>query len=190
MIRWVLAACLLSTAATAQPRLVPAGDVDVLYRVQGAAARQIPGGAPDGVRLQWDAAGQRLRAEALGNPIYAITDLRRRIIDMVFASQSSALELPMRGGDPQALLAGADARFTRRGTGRVLGMDCTEWTIAARHVDATGCVTADGVVLRAEGLWNGEPGQAEALSVNRGHLPGERFAVPASFMRLPLGLAR
>ncbi len=140
-------ACVLAVAAfilpaAAQPRLVPATDVDVLYHLEGAAAQQIPGGAPDGVRLQWDAAGQRLRAEPVGAPVYAITDLRRRVASLVFAAQSSVLELPLRGGDPQTLLAGADARFTRRGAGHVLGMDCTEWSVQARHVDATGCVTA------------------------------------------------
>lgn len=180
-------ACLaLPALAAAQPRLVPAGDVDVLYRVEGAAAQQIPGGAPDGVRLQWDAAGQRLRAEPVGQPVYAITDLRRRVAEVVFAAQSSVLQLPLRGGDPQTLLAGADARFTRKGTGHVIGMDCTEWAVQARHVDATGCVTADGVVLRAEGTWNGQPGRAVAVSVARGPIPGSQFAAPANFFRLPL----
>ena len=173
--------------AAAQPRLVPTADVDVLYRVEGAAAQQIPGGAPDGVRLQWDAAGQRLRAEPVGGAVYAITDLRRHVASLVFAAQSSVLELPLRGGDPQTLLAGSDARFTRHGAGRVLGMDCTEWSVQARHVDATGCVTPDGVVLRAEGTWNGQPGRAVALSVARGPIPAASFVPPPGFFRVPLG---
>lgn len=173
--------------AVAQPRLVPTADADVLYRVEGAAAQQIPGGAPDGVRLQWDAAGQRLRAEPVGGAVYAITDLRRRVASLVFAAQSSVLELPLRGGDPQALLAGSDARFTRHGAGRVLGMDCTEWSVQARHVDATGCVTPDGIVLRAEGTWNGQPGRAVALSVARGPVPAASFVPPPGFFRVPLG---
>ena len=37
-------------------------------------------------------------------------------------------------------------------------MECTEWSVQARHVDATGCVTTDGIVLRAEGTWNGTAG--------------------------------
>ena len=182
-----VAALLLPAIAAAQPRLVPAGDVDVLYHVEGAAAQEIPGGAPDGVRLQWDAGGQRLRAEPVGQAMYAITDLRRRVADIVFPAQSSILELPLRGGDPQALLAGADARFTRRGAGHVLGIECTEWSVQARHMDATGCVTADGVVLRAEGSWNGQPGRAVAQSVARGPIAGAAFVPPAGFFRLPLG---
>ncbi len=174
--------------AVAQPRLVPSGDVDVLYQLDGAAAQQIPGGAASGVRLQWDAAGQRLRAEPLGQPVYAITDLRRRVADLVFAAQSSVLELPLRGGDPQTLLAGADAHFTRQGTSHVLGMECTDWTVHARHVDATGCVTSDGVVLRAEGTWNGQPGRAVAQSVARGPIPDASFEPPPNFLRVPLGI--
>ncbi len=178
---------LLPVCVVAQPRLVPAGNVDVLYRLEGAAVQQIPGGAPEGVRLEWDAAGQRLRAEPVGQPVYAIVDLRRRVASVVFAAQSAILELPLRGGDPQTLLAGADARFTRRGTGHVLGMECTEWAMQARRVDATGCVTQDGVVLRAEGSWNGQPGRATALSVERGPVPDAAFVPPANFFRLPLG---
>ena len=118
-----VAAAFLPAMAVAQPRLVPGGDVDVLYQLEGAAAEQIPGGAPDGVRLQWDAAGQRLRAEPVGQAVYAITDLHRRVADIVFAAQSSVLELPLRGGDPQTLLAGR----TRGSPARAPGM-CSAWS--------------------------------------------------------------
>lgn len=181
---------LICTDALAQPmpRLVPARDVDIVYRLEGAAVQQIPGGAPDGVRLQWDAAGQRLRTQPIGAPVYAITDLRRRVAAVVFAAQSSILELPLRGGDPQTLIAGADARYIRRGNSHALGQDCTEWSITSRHLDVTGCVAADGVVLRAEGLFNGQPGSAVALSVVRGPIPLASFVPPPNFFRLPFGM--
>ena len=188
--RWiVLLAGLLSLPglAGAQPRLVPSADVEVVYRVSGAAADQIPGGAPDGVRLQWDAAGQRLRAEPVGRTMYAITDLSRHVADIVFPAQTSFLELPLRMGDPQTLLAGADVRFTRRGAGHVLGLDCTEWTIHSRKVDGAGCVTADGIVLRADGQFDGRPGGMQAVSVTRGPVPAARFAPPSGFFRVPMG---
>ena len=178
---------LLPVSALGQPRLVPAQDVEVLYRVSGAAAQEIPGGAPQGVRLQWDAAGQRLRTDPVGGPVYAITDLQRRVADVVFPAQAAVLVLPLRGGDPQALLAGADAQFTRRGPARVLGMDCTEWTIHSRHVDGIGCVTLDGIVLRAEGTYNGQAGGMTAISVNRGPISAGQFQAPEQFFRMPLG---
>lgn len=176
--------------ALAQPRLVPAGDVTVLYTVGGAAAEQIPGGAPRGVQLQWDASGGRLRTDPVGAPLYAITDLANRTAELVFPAQKSVLELPLKGGDPQALLAGADARFTRRGAGHALGMACTEWAIHARHADGTGCVTPDGIVLRAEGMYDGRSASMTAVSVTRGAVPADAFALPASYFRLPLGMKR
>ena len=182
----VLAMLLSPGIAAAQPRLVPSTDVDVLYHVEGAAADQIPGGTASGVRLQWDAAGERLRSEPVGGPVYAITDLQRRIADIVFRTQSAVLELPLRGGDPQALLAGADARFTRHGSARVLGMDCTEWAIHARHVEGTGCITADGIVLRAAGTYDGQSASMQAVSVTRGPVSPAAFRAPDQYFRLPL----
>ncbi len=186
--RWVVLAWLLAMPgiAGAQPLLVPTADADVVYRVTGPAAEQIPGGAPDGVRLQWDAARQRLRADPLGRPAYAIADLPHRLAQVVFPAQNSVLELPLRGGDPQSLLTGVDIHFTRRGTSHLLGLDCTEWTVHSPRLDGTGCVTADGIVLRADGRYNGQSGSMLALSVARGPVPLERFMLPDAYFRLPL----
>ncbi len=158
----VLALLLLALPglAAAQPRLLPAVDVAVTYRLSGALADQIPGGAPDGVRLQWDAAGQRLRADPVRRPAYAIVDLARRVAQLVFPQQSGVLELPLRGGDPQTLLTGADVQFTRRGAGRMLGLDCTQWRVQSRKLTGTGCVTADGVILQADGTCERAAGRA------------------------------
>ncbi len=183
-----LLALLLPGLAVAQPRLLPAADVTATYQLGGALADQIPGGASDGVRLQWDAAGQRLRADPVRRPGYAILDLGRRVAQLVFPQQSSVLELPLRGGDPQTLLAGADVRFTRRGTGRVLGLDCTEWRVQSRKLSGTGCVTEDGVVLRADVTYDGRPGTATATALSREATPPERFAIPSTYFRLPLGV--
>ena len=184
MKRLLLALAIGATPAMAQPLLVPGRDVAVVYRLGGAAAEQIPGGAPDGVRLQWDATGQRLRAEPIGSPVYAITDLGRRVADVVFAAQASYLEVGIRGGDPQSLLAGADVRFVQRGRSRVLGLDCTEWEIHSRKIDGTGCVTSDGVVLRAEGTFDGRPGRMVAVSVETARQPASAFQPPEGFFKL------
>ena len=187
--KWLLLACALACPrlAMAQPLLVPRQDVTVLYRLAGAASDQIPGGAPGGVRLAWDAAGQRLRAEPLGRPFYALADLGRRVADLVFAQQGSYIEARIMPGDLQALLAGRDARFTRRGAGRLLGLDCTEWAIHSRKLDGAGCVTADGLVLRAEGAIDGRPGSLVAQSVAFGPASPGSFALPEGYFRLPLG---
>jgi hypothetical protein len=182
---WLLPAFLLSTTAFAQdaPNLVPSRDVTATYRVSGAAASRIPGGAPDGVRVAWNASGQRLRAEVVGQPNYALVSLRARVLDIVFSLQRAYFELPIRGGDPQSLLAGTDVRFTRRGPGRVAGLACTEWAVKSRKLDGVGCVTDDGVVLQAQGTFNGEPGEAVATSVSYGNA-GPSLSPPPDFFRL------
>ena len=172
--------------AVAQPLLVPGRDVAITYRLEGAAADQIPGGAPNGVRLAWDATGQRLRAEPLGRPMYALTDLQRRVTDIVFAGQGAYMEARIKGGDPTQLIAGADVRFTQRGVDRVLGMDCTVWAVRSRKLDATGCVTPDGVILRAEGLFDGRPGRALAESVIYRRQPEREFVPPPGYTRMAL----
>ncbi len=182
-----LALLAFPAAAAAQPRLIPEHDVTVVYRVEGPATARIPGGAPDGVRLAWDAAGGRLRAEPVGQGTYAVTDLARRVAYIVFARQLSYLELPLRGGDPQKLIAGAHVTFERRGTETLLGLRCTDWAIHAERVSGMGCVTPDGVVLRAEGEFDGEAGRMTALSVDAGPQPEEIFHPPEGFFRLALG---
>jgi hypothetical protein len=173
-------------AAQSQPLLVPGRDVAIVYRLEGAAVDQIPGGAPNGVRLVWDATGQRLRAEPMGRPMYALTDLQRRVADIVFAGQGAYMEARIKGGDPQSLVAGRDVRFTRRGSERLLGMDCTVWTIRSQKIDGTGCVTADGVILRADGLFSGRPGRMVAQSVSYGKQPESEFVPPNGFTRMSL----
>ena len=172
--------------AMAQPLLVPGRDVAVTYRLTGAAADQIPGGAPDGVRLQWDATGQRLRTEPVGRPMYALTDLQRRVADIVFAGQGAYMETRIKGGDPQSLIAGRDVHFTRQGVAHLLGMDCTNWAIRSQRIDGTGCVTPDGVVLRADVMIDGRPGGLLAQSVAYAKQPASAFVPPAGAMRLSL----
>lgn len=191
--RWLVLAGLLPAMAVAQPGpwplLVPARDVDVTYRIAGPAAAQIPGGAPDGVRLQWDALGQRLRAQAIGSPTHAITDLGRRFADIVFAAQSTYVEAPLRAGDPFAMVAGESATFIRRGASMVGGLACTEWAVRTLRIDGTGCVTAEGVVLRAAGAFDGMSGTVLAVSVFTVAQPKGAFQPPPGFFRLELGRA-
>ncbi len=186
----ILALFAAPAAAVAQPRLVPASNVQVLYHLSGPAAAAIPGGAAEGVRLEWDAAGERLRSEPVGGPVYAIADLGRHVADVVFAAQNTYLELPLRAGDPQSLLdtaiAGGDAHFTRGGADRVIGIACTNWTVTARKLDATACISDEGVVLRARGTWNGQEGALTAVSVAHGSPAADRFRPPEGFFRVNL----
>ncbi len=184
---WLLLLSVLCTgAASAQgvPGVIPSRSVTVTYRVSGAAIDRIPGGAPNGVQVTWDAVEQRMRAEALGQPNYALVALHSHVLDVVFGLQRAYLELPIRGGDPQALLTGRDARFTRRGGDHVAGLACTEWAFQSRKLEGVGCVTPDGVVLRARGTFEGQPGEAVATTVAYGEVSGPDLLPPADFFRL------
>ena len=184
---WMLLSLLLCTgAAYAQgvPSVIPSRSVTVTYRVSAAAIDRIPGGAPHGVQVTWDAVEQRLRAEALEQPNYALVALHSHVLDVVFGLQRAYQELPIRSGDPQALLTGRDVRFTRRGGDHVAGLACTEWAFQSRKLEGVGCVTPDGVVLRARGTFEGQPGEAVATTVAYGEVSGPDLLPPADFFRL------
>ena len=187
---WVLAMLAMPAAAQEHPRVQPSRDVVVDYRVEGAAAEVVPGGAPGRLRLSWDAAGQRLRAEAEGRTQALLADLRGHTAMMVDSALHTAITLPVRGGDIQALsLEGA--RLTRRGTVAVAGLGCTEYDVQASRGTGTVCLTPDGVALRGRGVVNGRSGSFMAESVSYGALPPMLFQPPPGTMQLRIpGLER
>jgi hypothetical protein len=118
--------------------------------------------------------------------MYALTDLQRRVADIVFAGQGAYMQTKIKGGDPQTLLAGRDIHFTRRGTEHLLGLDCTVWAIQSQKINGTGCVTPEGVILRAEGMIDGRPGSLVAQSVAFGAQPNSAFVPPDGYTRMSL----
>jgi hypothetical protein len=60
------------------------------------------------------------------------------------------------------------------------------WAIRSQKIDGTGCVTADGVILRADGLFSGRPGRMVAQSVSYGKQPESAFVPPDGFTRMSL----
>ena len=179
----VLLAVLVGTAAAAQdrPLVQPTRDVTVTYRVEGAAADAIPGGISGPLRLSWDAAHQRLRAEADGRPQAVLVDLPHRTATMLDTAMRAVVALPLREKDLQALTL-AGARLTRRGSGDVAGRACTNWDVQASRGAGTVCLTADGVALRGEGMVNGRQGSFTATDVVFGPVPPELFAVPSGLL--------
>ena len=172
-----------SAAAQDRPLLQPDRDVSVMYRVEGAAASVVPGGIPGALRLSWDAAGQRLRAEADGRSQAIIVDLRAHSALVVDTVLRSALTLPVRDGDLQPLTL-EGARLTRRGEATVAGLRCTNWAVQSSRGNGTVCLTPDGVALRADGDVDGRHGTFTATGVTYGPLRDELFQVPVDFMQL------
>ena len=182
----VIAAGLLAAGAVAaqdRPLIQPSRDVSVTYRVEGAAASAVPGGIPNALRLSWDAAGQRLRAEPEGRSQAIIVDLRARSAQVVDTMLRSALTLPTRDSDFQPLTLDG-ARLTRRNEAVVAGLPCTNWAVQSSRGNGTVCFTSDGVALRAVGEVDGRHGTFTASSVSYGPVSSDLFRVPADFMQL------
>ncbi len=170
-------------AAQDRPLVQPNRDVSVTYRVEGAATAVVPGGIPGALRLSWDAAGQRLRAEPDGRSQAVIVDLRAHSAQLVDAVLRSALTLPVRDGDLQPLTL-EGARLTRRNEAVVAGLACTNWAVQSSRGNGTVCLTVDGVALRADGEIDGRHGTFTATGVSYGPVRDELFRAPADFLQL------
>lgn len=175
---------LAATPVRAQPapqRLQPSRDVVVNYRVEGEATRLVPGGIQGPVRLSWDAAGQRLRAEAEGRSQIALIDLVRHTGQTIDTGLRVVLPLPLRANELQPLTL-EGARLTPRGHETVAGVACTTYQVDIGRVPGVACLTADGVPLRGEGEVNGKPGRFTAISVAYGTLPASLFVPPPGYI--------
>lgn len=179
-------------AAQERPPVPPARDVAVTYRVSGAAAQAVPGGVPGALRLSWSAHTQALRVEAEGRSQSVLVDLRARSATVLDEGTRTALVLPARERDLQALTLDG-ARLTRRGRDSVAGHACTVYDAHSNRGRGTLCLTADGVPLRGDGEVNGRPGGFVATSVAYGPQPAEAFRAPPGYARLDVnrfGLGR
>lgn len=174
-----------TAAAQDRPLLQPSRDVTVTYRVGGAAASAIPGGVAGPLRLFWDAARQRLRAEAGGRPQAVLVDLPNRTATMLDDAMRAVVALPVRERDLQPLTLDG-ARLTRRGNGSVAGIACTDWNVKASRGSGTVCLTPDGVALRANGTVDGRQGSFTATSVRYGEVAPGLFTVPPGYFALDL----
>jgi hypothetical protein len=181
----LLAAMPPAAQAEDRPRIQPSRDVAVTYRVEGEAASAVPGGIPGALRLSWDAAGQRLRAEPEGRTQAVIVDLRAHSVQMMDTVLRSALTLPVREADLQPLTLDG-ARLTRRGDEVVAGLPCTDWAVQSPRGAGTVCLTADGVTLRAEGEVDGRRGAFTASSVSYGPQRDGLFRVPPEYMQFSM----
>ncbi len=184
---WRLAAVLTLLVAPALAQPLPATrplrDVVVTYVLDGQAPASVPGGIPGPVTLSWDAAGQRLRAEAEGRSQVALIDLRNRSGQVIDTALRMVLPLPIRASDLQPLLLD-ETRLHPRGKDRVAGLACTVAVFETAHGPGTVCLTADGVPLRGEGRVGGKPGRFTAVAVRYGAVAPELFVVPPGYMAL------
>ena len=164
-------------------RVQPARDVVVTYKVDGQAANIVPGGIPGPLKLSWDAAGQRIRAETEGRSQVALIDLRTHTGQAIDTTLRIVLPLPIRPQDLQPLTL-EGARLTPRGKDVIAGLPCTVYQVDTGRGPGSACLTPDGVPLRGQGEIQGKPASFVALNVSYGNLPPQLFTVPQGYIAL------
>ena len=170
----------------ARVRTRPSRDVVVRYRMEGQALAMIPGGIQGPVTLSWDAAGQRVRAEAEGRSQVALIDLNARSGQAIDTTLRIILPLRVRTGDLGPLSLDS-AQLSPKGKETIAGLSCTTYTFESAQGPGTVCLTPDGVPLRGQGAVSGKPGSFVALFVRYGALSADLFTIPQGYMSLSGG---
>lgn len=181
MLATLLVLAALPAAAQDRPPIIPTRDVAITYRVTGNAANQ---GGVQSLSMAWQAASQTMRMDMPGMG-WMVADHRGQRAFMVMEQQRMVMELPMAQAMQQ--YGPSDrASYTREGTDTVAGLSCTIWRYQDGPNQGRACVTADGVMLRAQGTHQGQSGGLEATRVTYGQQDPARFQVPAGYQRMQM----
>jgi hypothetical protein len=127
----------LPARADERPSTTPTRDVDIVYRIGGGLEQ----------RMRWGVALGKLRVDPPSPGLYMVIDTASRSIAMVREGERSVLRIAGAAKLPGPATA---TRFTRKGSGQIAGLTCTNWdTTDAQGSPTTTCLTHDGVLLRA-----------------------------------------
>jgi len=162
--------------AAAHPRLAPTRDVAVVYHVQPATAAAPK--EPD-LRIVMTAGAAELRMDTPGQKGFLSTDRVHHVTLIVDDADHSYVHIPGDGPLAPSYLLKPAMRFTRERTDRVAGLPCTVWGVAPGAPGAAACVTADGVILRADGGQG--RGKLTAVSVIYARQPSVLFRPPPGY---------
>ena len=186
--RMTLAAALIATlplGAQAQdrPQIFPTRDVAITYRVDGQ-------GQQGELTMIWSAARRMMRMNMPQGLGYMVADQQGRRGFMVMEQMRMVMDVPMQqaGGMQYEL---ENARFTRGGTEKIAGHDCTVWRYRSASGQGEACVTSDGVMLRANGNARGAGGgRMEATRVVFAPQDPSLFQRPRGYrtMQMPQGM--
>jgi len=168
-------------AAEIQPPLTPTRDVAVTYQAQD------PQGAVHVVHMYFDAAGQRLHIDVIGQPGFLVIDRKADRFIEVNNAAHAYVEAPLPPSMGNLMFRSPNMHLTPQGTAKVAGLPCTVWALSAvpNSTGGNACITADGVVL------SGQPANAadsnagiKATSVVYAPQPASLFVPPPGFQRL------
>ena len=167
-------------AAQDRPLLRPAHDVTVSYDVD---APQVP---VRQVVAQIAAGLRRARIDSGDATTLLLDPVSGQGVLMLNGLHMYSV-LSGRGHDLDEYLLDPSMQFTRAGTATVAGLPCTEWHVRSPRGAGTGCVTADGVLLRFAGTDSrGRQGSLVATDVRAGPLAPSLFVPPAGFHQMTL----
>ncbi|MDA8051069.1 MAG: hypothetical protein M0002_13890 [Rhodospirillales bacterium] len=174
-----------SAGAAGQPPLTPTRDVSVTYQAQD------PQGTVHVVHMSFDATGQRLRIDVIGQPGFLVIDRKAKRFIEVNAAAHAYVEAPLPPSMGNLMFRSPNMHLTRKGTARVAGLSCTVWALSAAPGSPGGeaCITGDGVVLSGQPA-NGANSKAgiKATKVVYGPQPAALFVPPPGFQRIRPGL--
>jgi hypothetical protein len=118
---------------------------------------------------------------------FLLVDPTARTAKMVMPGARHFFDVPIARDHRAALLFGNTLGYSRRGRARVAGHDCTIWDARAGADTATVCLTADGVLLRAQGKTGDLAGsELQATQVDYAIQPAALFLLPADYRPLAL----
>jgi hypothetical protein len=170
----------VAVAAQDRPLLRPTRDVTVSYDVD---APQVP---VREVRAAIAAELRRARIDGDDSTTLLLDPVSGQGVLMLNGLHMYSL-LPGRGHSLEEYLLDPGMQFTRAGGATVAGLPCTEWRVRSTRGAGTGCVTADGVLLRFAGTdARGRQGSLVATEVHYGALAPSLFVPPADFHQMTL----
>jgi len=177
----LIAALPLAAQAQDRPQIFPTRDVAVTYRVAGQ-------GQQAELTMMWAAAQRLMRMNMPQGMGYMVADYQGQRAFMVIEQMRMIMDVPLdqAAGYQRDL---ENARFTRGGTEKIAGLDCTVWRYQGASQSGEACITADGVMLRGNGDRGGQQGRMEATRVVFGAHPPAQFQRPQGYqqMQMPRG---
>ena len=166
----------LAARADETPRLMPARDVDITYRVSS-------GEKPVTERVRWLAAGEIERIDPhgkgylLARSAYMIIDHHSKTADIIDPKTHTVTVTvnPVAG----ELAEIENAKLTPLGSATVAKLACQIWRAEISDtVEREICLTEDGVLLRVR---NGDATVLEATAVKYHHISSKLFDIPADY---------
>ncbi len=173
-----------ASAQDAPPHIWPTRDVTVTYAVIDQQQNR-----STTIAMHWKAGGTQARIDLPGGS-YAIVDRAGDLGMLVLPRQKTVMRIPLSATPIGAMLPENAAGFVHGGSDTVAGHRCDLWSLHNAQGDASVCLTADGVVLRAQGKSaQGGSGGVIANVVTYGPIPRALLEPPADFARINLPAA-